>query len=270
MWKWIQLIVCVALISLGAEEVERPIVIVIPSYNNAQWYRYNLGSVFIQNYQNYRVIYLDDHSPDGTGQLVEEFIRENHQQDRVTLIRNEQRVGALANTYRGVWACKPEEIVIILDGDDWFAHERVCERINRAYADPDVWMTYGQFCYYPGGSMGWARAVPDSVIAANGIRSYDWVTTHLRSFYAGLFQKIDVQDLMYGDWFFTTTGDLAYTYPMIEMAGVHSRFIPDLLYVYNFATPINDQKVNADLQLYYTYLLRARPPYTPIESLFKN
>ena len=45
-------------------------VIVIPSYNNAQWYKRNLDSVFAQTYKNFSVIYLDDCSPDGTGQLV--------------------------------------------------------------------------------------------------------------------------------------------------------------------------------------------------------
>src|SRR3989304_6153185 len=45
---------------------EKPIVVVIPSYNNKQWYQKNLDSVLTQNYHNFRIIFIDDASPDGT------------------------------------------------------------------------------------------------------------------------------------------------------------------------------------------------------------
>ncbi len=81
-----------------------PIVVVIPSYNNKDWYKRNLDSVFNQKYHNYRVIYLDDASPDGTGPLVKGYIKEKKQNHRVKFIQNEKRVGALANTYRSLLA----------------------------------------------------------------------------------------------------------------------------------------------------------------------
>jgi len=37
-------------------------------------------------------------------------------------------------------------------------------------------------------------------------------------------------------------GDLAYMWPIVEMAGNHSRFISEVLYVYNVVTPLNDIK----------------------------
>ncbi len=245
---------------------EKPLVIVIPSYNNKAWYEYNLGSALSQHYHNFRIIYIDDASTDGTGDLVEEYIRDWDIDNRVTLIRNSERCGALANTYRAVWMCHPDEIVAILDGDDWFAHVHVLEKLNEVYSDSAVWTTYGQFRYYPCGSPGWARALPQEVIQANTIRYYDWVTTHLRTFYAGLFQRIDAQDLLYNNQFFSTAGDLAYTWPIMEMAGMHSQFIPDVLYIYNVASQLNDHKVAANLQIYFTYVIRNKKPYNPIAS----
>jgi glycosyltransferase involved in cell wall biosynthesis len=44
-------------------------VIVIPSYNNRHWYRQNLGSVCAQAYDNFRAIYVDDGSSDGSSPL---------------------------------------------------------------------------------------------------------------------------------------------------------------------------------------------------------
>ncbi len=48
---------------------EKPFVFIIASYNNSEWYKNNLDSVFAQDYENYRIIYIDDASPDGTGHL---------------------------------------------------------------------------------------------------------------------------------------------------------------------------------------------------------
>ena len=43
--------------------------------------------------------------------------------------------------------------------------------------------------------------------------------------------------------------DFAMLYPMLEMAGGRFKYIPEVLYIYNVATPNNDYKVNRDLQL---------------------
>ncbi len=254
------------IVATAAEPKEKPIVVLIPSYNNKDWCALNLGSALSQNYSNFRIIYIDDASTDGTGDLVEEYIQEWDPEHHTTLIRNQTRVGALCNTCKGVSLCHPDEIVAILDGDDWFAHVHVLEKLNAVYSDSDVWTTYGQFQYYPQSAPGWARELPSEVIQKNQIRYYDWVTTHLRTFYAGLFQKIQIQDLLYNGRFFTTAGDLAYTWPIVEMAGSHSRFIPDVLYIYNVASQLNDHKVNLNLQRYFTYVIRGRTPYTPVAT----
>jgi len=77
--------------------IERNMVLVIASYNNKNWYKKNLDSVFTQQYENYRIIYIDDNSPDKTGKLVEEYILKKGQTSRTTLICNKNRQGALAN-----------------------------------------------------------------------------------------------------------------------------------------------------------------------------
>jgi cellulose synthase/poly-beta-1,6-N-acetylglucosamine synthase-like glycosyltransferase len=49
---------------------KKSVVVIIPSYNNAEWYDKNLSSVFAQDYQNYKVVYMDDNSDDDTYKLV--------------------------------------------------------------------------------------------------------------------------------------------------------------------------------------------------------
>ena len=121
----------------------KPMVIVIPSYNNRQWYRQNLASVCAQAYDNFRAIYVDDGSSDQTGALVARFIEDHAVGHRIQLIRNTVRVGALENLYRSIHACDDQEIVILLDGDDWLAHPRVLQTTQCGLRRPplldDVW-----------------------------------------------------------------------------------------------------------------------------------
>lgn len=244
-------------------------VLIIPSYNNARYYKQNLDSVFSQTYQNYRIIYVDDASPDNTGNLVAQYVKEKNQEHRVTLIKNDQRVGALANTYKAARICYPHEIVIILDGDDKLHDPDVLAYLNNVYRDPQIWMTYGQFMYVPANKLGIARQVPDQIIMENEFRSYPWVTSAPRTFYAALFHKIHKEDLMQDSTnFFQYAADLAYMFPMLEMAGIHSRFIGKVLYDYNRMTPINDDKVSRKKQMEIENNIRAKQKYKMVNQLF--
>jgi len=247
-----------------AQCTEKPMVIVIPSYNNAASCCENLQSVFNQRYANYRIIYIDDASTDNTAQLVQDFIRVHGQQHRVTFIQNTERKGAGANKYYGAQLCLDHEIYIDLDGDDRLAHEYVLAHLNRLYANPDIWVTYGQFIYYPTGSPGWACKLADDVVQSNTVRRHDWVTTALRTFYAGLFKKVDPSYLQLDGKFVPMASDLAFMFCIMEMAGKHSVFVPEILYIYNVTTNLNDATVNRDLQLDLGMKLRAKKPYQPL------
>ncbi len=247
---------------------ERHIVVVTCSYNNAAFYKWNLDSIFSQEYDNYHVIYVDDCSPDNTGSLVEAYVEENNMQDKFVIVKNEERVKALANLHKAIQMCKPTDIVVILDGDDQLAHSKVLQKINEVYSDPNVWLTYGQFKEHPSGRRGFCQPYPQSIIQKNRFRYHPPTPSHLRTFYAGLFQKIDINDLMFQDEFFSMTYDLAMMFPMIEMAGERHRFIPDILLNYNATNPINDHKVSKNLQRKFDLIIRARTTYKRLDTLF--
>ena len=252
----------------GEANGERPFVIVIPSYNNKDWYQRNLDSVLFQDYSNYRVIYVDDVSPDGTGMLVKQYVKEKGQEKKVTLVQNKERKRALRNLYEAIHSCDPKEIIIAVDGDDWLSSDQVLSYLNRVYSDPDVWMTYGQFVYYPEERYGCAQLVPDAVLMKNEVRQYPGGPTHLRSFYAKLFQMIEKKDLLYEGDFFPMTGDVAFLLPMMEMAATHARFIPDVLYVYNTSTAFHDHIVNPSLQSTLDAVIRKQNKYQPVAKIW--
>jgi len=239
-------------------------VIVVPSYCNSACYKKNLDSIFTQSYDNYRVIYIDDASPDHTGALVEEYIQQHGLDTKVTLIRNEKNRGALANIYEAVCSCDPNEVVVNMDGDDWFAHRDVLAQLNEVYGERNVWLTYGQFVYYPSYKIGLGEEIPKEVVEENTFRTYTRGTTALRTFYAGLFQQIKIEDLLSDGDFFQAGYDLAIMIPMLEMAGRHIRFMPHVSYIYNFNTLINDHKIKFEEQAHVDRFIRAKEKYTPL------
>jgi glycosyltransferase involved in cell wall biosynthesis len=238
------------------------IAIVIPSYNNRQWYKRNLFSLCTQDYDNYRAIYVDDGSSDETGELVEKFIADHHLGNRIRLIRNPVRVGAMQNLYNMIHSCDDDEIVIILDGDDWFAHNKVLKKINEVYSDPNCWMTYGQYVSWPDELFGYSRQIPCHITEANTFRGYEWCASHLRSFYAWLFKMIKKEDLIGPcGTFYPMAWDQAMMFPMLEMSGHRAKFISDVLYIYNAANPINDAKINRPLQRHLEAVIRLQKRY---------
>ncbi|MFC1842067.1 glycosyltransferase [Candidatus Dependentiae bacterium] len=250
---------------------EKHIVVVAASYNNKDWYKKHIDSFASQDYPNKTMIYVDDLSPDKTGDLVEQYIQEKNLEDCIILIKNETRKGALANQYYAIHPCKDDDIIIILDGDDWFADNQVLSYINKVYQDPNIWLTYGQFKHLSNGKRGFCSPMPKRVVKNNDFRKHPHIPSHLRTFYAGLFQKIKIEDLMFEGDFLKMTGDIAAMFPMIEMASKgHFKFIPKILLIYNDLNSLNDHKVSKGLQRRLDLLIRSRPKYKPIESPFTN
>lgn len=241
-------------------------VIVIPSYKNVKWCDKNIQSVINQNYQNYRVIYTDDDSPDGTFDKVSSIVNASDKAHKFKLIKNEVRLGALHNLYNMITSCDDDEIILTLDGDDWLSNENVLNTLNAYYSKEDIWMSYGQYQNYPDKGIGIARQIPDNIIQTKSYRKHAWCSSHLRTFYAWLFKKIKLEDLKYEGNFMAMTWDMTMMFPMLEMSGSHSKFIPDILYIYNLENPINDHKVNIALQQKLDHYVRNMPMYDVLPS----
>lgn len=241
-------------------------VIVIPSYKNVKWCEKNITSVINQNYEDYRVIYTDDNSPDGTFNKISSIVNASSKSSKFKVYKNETRLGALENLYNMITSCDDDEIILTLDGDDWLANDNVLNTLNNYYSKEDIWMTYGQYQNYPDNGIGIACKIPDDVIQGKSYRKYSWCSSHLRTFYAWLFKKIKIEDLKYEGNFMAMTWDMTIMFPMLEMSGIHSKFISDILYIYNLENPINDHKVNVALQQKLDHYVRNMNMYDPLPA----
>lgn len=275
---------------------ERPMVVVVCTYNNADWAEKNIDSIFSQNYKNMRAIIIDDCSSDHTVRVIQAYIDKHNLADRVTFVCNKKRTRKLANLYKALYACKDNEIVVMLDGDDWFSYENVLRFLNeyynqlfnqqnalqvsnqyynQRYEDSEVWFTYGQYRNEPAEEaikwgfkeIGYCREVPQKIKDECAYRKYTFVYMHPRSFRAWLFKQIKLEDLIAetvpgfeGDYY-PAANDNAICFPMVEMAYDHLRFISNILYVRNLYNEIVGFKVDKKLQVGSSREIRKKPSY---------
>jgi glycosyltransferase involved in cell wall biosynthesis len=244
---------------------EKHFVIVCAGYNNKNWYRWNLDSLMHQKYSNYHIIYIDDASSDGTADLVQQYIKKNKAESRIKLIRNMERRGALENHYRTIHECADEDIIINVDADDALAGDWVLSYMNQVYSDPNIWLTYGQFVFYPEGNMGYCRSIAQEEFERD--RRWCHFATHMRTFYAGLYKKIDRKDLVNRDGsFFKVTCDKATMTPMMEMAYPRFMFIPEVVYLYNNINTLSDARLYGDQQVAVAEMIYAKERYQPLSG----
>lgn len=248
--------------------VEKPIVVIIPSYNNATYVEKNLNSVYDQEYDNYRVIYIDDCSTDKTLERVRKIVARRGQEHRTIIIHNDYNCGAMANFYHAIHTyCDVWDIVVQIDGDDALKHNRVLARVNQEYSEHDVWLTNGRYVSVPQGKNDEQHRYSPGIIQRCAYREVEKVPSHLRTCYAGLFKRVRLQDFFYQGDFLRMTCDFAILFPLLEMAGSHIGFIDEILYEYNCTNPINDFKKNVILQLHLNHVLRSREKYKPLKIL---
>lgn len=254
----------------------KPFVIIVPSYNNSEWAERNLRSIFTQKYDNYRVVYIDDASQDGTLKIVKDFLALHQMEHRFEIVHNELNRGACENIYKTIHRCSEDEIAVILDGDDWFAHDRVLERLNEIYADSNVWLTYGSYVEYPSYSYtvaNFAKELPEKIVNKNRVRDYsrqNWCLSHLRTFYVSLYKRIKESDFLMDGKYLSAANDLAVMIPLVEMAGKHAKYVKEVFYIYNRATPLNDNKVRAKRQQETANYIFNLPKYPSLASLEKT
>jgi glycosyltransferase involved in cell wall biosynthesis len=132
----------------------RSFVVVIYGYNQSMWCERALSSVFEQEFDHYRVIFVDDASTDGTIDCLNQYVLTNHQESKVILMRNGTKIGMTASLARAIGSCLDREIVIPLSAKDWLASPFVLSQLNAFYQNPDVWLSSSKTLEYPSYEVG--------------------------------------------------------------------------------------------------------------------
>ncbi|ASU33542.1 hypothetical protein MuYL_1644 [Mucilaginibacter xinganensis] len=210
------------------------IVVIVPFYNASVFLNNCVKSLQMQDYDCFRVIFIDDASTDeNRGFACPQNL------DSV-IIRNTMQKGSLFNfNYAITEYCEPDDIVVCLDGDDLLTCPEALSYINDRYQQHDCWVMYGQYEACDGTK---GISAPFASPKDFGTLRTIWRTSHIKTFRAGLFHCIAEQDPELacfkdknGDWL-NSAADAAIMFPLIEMAGFNRvLFNQKVLYSYNAA-----------------------------------
>ena len=252
---------------MNKEEIQEPttnqnkIVVVTPVYNSAQYIKRCIASVAQQDYSNYIMHIIDDCSTDGTYSIACDFIDTlpDHLQGRFWVSENNENLGAVLNQVKTIQTSSGgNDIIMLLDGDDWLVNDpNLFHKYNNIYNE-GAEFTYGSCWSVVDNIPLIAQEYPPEVKINKSYRNYkfNWNMpyTHLRTFRSYLMED-------YITWHGNSTfkdengnwlkagGDTAIFYTMIEAANPDKVVcVPEIVYHYNDANPLNDYKVNAEEQ----------------------
>lgn len=169
-------------------------------------------SVLGQTRNDWGAIIVDDASvnclPEFIGFLVDKY------KDRITYLRNNRRMGVLANINRAIreFCVNPYSVIIILDADDMLLSEHVLSNLHERYLE-GIDMIVGSIFRVGKGLMPF---VPDFDNPRTSRGGDVWM--HLRTFRKYLFDNVRVEHMKIdGRWIDKFT-ELSYMVPMAEMA----------------------------------------------------
>jgi glycosyltransferase involved in cell wall biosynthesis len=245
----------------------------ITHYNTIQYLQKCLTSIFEQVCAiPFQAVLVDDASPDS---YITEFLDEWQKKEptRLVIVRNKERVGKGANLFRCLDAarCDPEDIICILDGDDWLASTYSLQTVVERYQNTNCWVTYGSYLQ-SNGDTGFCT-VPltehhyTSEKKGRGFRECGWVFSHLFTARAFLWNKLPKDLNIFNGKQTMFTADQVFNIPLAEMAGSSRiQYIDQALMIYNNENPMNDYKVDYNEQISIDNQNRKRPAFKALDS----
>jgi glycosyltransferase involved in cell wall biosynthesis len=123
--------------------------VVLIGRNDAPWIERSLRSIFEQDCESLRLVFIDDGSRDETYEKVRDFIVKNGQEGRAILMKNEIPLGFETSLCRAAEQCQDEELVVPLRGKDWLLNPSVLSRLNAAFQSKETRAVVGAAILYP-------------------------------------------------------------------------------------------------------------------------
>lgn len=233
--------------------------IVTPVYNAEEYIVNCIKSLQAQTDEKWTQIIVDDCSTDNT---YEAACKAAEGDDRITIIRNEERMGhnhnhQLIHTMFATNSDK-DDVFVHVDGDDWLLFKESLEHVRSVYSNNDVWATYGNYVSRTGNSSNCREVNLEEGIRHQILKR--WPFSHLRTFKVFLWDYVEESDLQDSEGNpLTAAIDAAILCPVLEKCGNRIAFIKDPLYFYNDDTGNNMHQVRLQEQVRCAYQVAAKP-----------
>ncbi|MEM7426143.1 MAG: glycosyltransferase family 2 protein [Pseudomonadota bacterium] len=183
-------------------------------------------------------------------------------ESRIDVRQNNRQCFAMENLVRGIERSRAakNDVIVVLDGDDWFASPGALRTIHRVYRSTGCWMTYGSWLSNNPEMPGLWPAYPEGT---ENFRQIRWLATALRTWKRWLWDLVDRDDFRDEEGrYFRVGEDMAAMFPMLEMSGTdRARHIPEPLMLYNHSNPAGAAKIWREDLRRTARLIRSRPYY---------
>ena len=252
-----------------------------------EWIGRCIESVRKQTYKNWEALVTVDLLGDRT---FERAVRSGGSDSRFSFVSNPTPLYSTANLIRAIRTSRAgdEDVIVQLDGDDWFYSNHALEVIARTYEEHGCWVTYGSWIpdfhaqlepyelpkRQPGTS--WPKQFgrwPAYDDGEQNFRQVRWLATQVKTWKKWLWDLTDDQDLRdRGGRYFRVAQDCAVMFPMLEMSGTEkARHIAKPLMVYNVLNRHSCVRTKRLEREENTSYLRGKVPYKQItESRINN
>ena len=206
--------------------------------NAGKFITYCIDSIQRQTLQPDSHIVVDDISNDDTIEHLN-WVQMNKDISYLKVIHNTERQYRLKNIYDHAITKDPEDIICIVDSDDWLCRKDALARVKEAYdSDPKLEYVYTNYRRSHETTKGHGTPPP-----SNNWDAYkdDWINSHMSTFKVKALAAIPPANFLdwNGNWFRMAT-DFAYVLPMMHIFrkrdGDYSavKYIDEVVYVYHF------------------------------------
>jgi glycosyltransferase involved in cell wall biosynthesis len=179
---------------------------------------------------------IDDISNDDTRQILMKYMY-NQEYPNLEIVFSNIRKYRLLNLYENIVNKDPDDIICIVDTDDWLAHDDVLKVVKSKFeSDKKLEYVYSRYSLSTG-EEGGSSEIYDGWEPYSG----RWITSHMCSIKAKALQRIPVSNFL--DWnkqWFKIATDHAMILPIIhklkQIHGDYSAigFIDEPLYIHTF------------------------------------
>lgn len=266
-------------------------VVIVALYNMGQWLEQTIQSIRGQSYGNFRCLLGDDMSTDNSAEVIAEAIRND---PRFELIRHREKKFSMGNIATLIDIARPddEDVIVLVDGDDYLAHPHVLQKLANIYKEYGCWMTHGSYRGIKAAEKDLiCQAYPPDILHSGNFRKVKWRASHLKTFKYKLWKKIrpeaftiTEEEFNRARWRALWSGrirtwlnwlkirhtdlidasgryirrcdDKAFTFPMLEMAGPKVQFIDEILYIFRIYEKDLNFGVRRNRQKWYTRCIR--------------
>ena len=251
---------------------------VISSYNNEQNIHNNLISIIYQNNKNWNIIYTNDFSKDKTDKLFNEIVKDYNITGKVKYILNNTNKKQSYCKFNSYKYCKDDDIVIILDGDDWLSRNDVLSLLTNSYLKENCLALYTGYKIFIDNKIDKlvnGSDYPIEIKKSGEYRKYpSWKFTHIKTGYSNLFKNIPINYLKYENKWLDRCTDLAEYYSICEMAKEKVFHLNEICCIYNKNNSLlyqnsyyNDQSTNLRKNI-ENYVKNLKPLFNYLPKIF--